>query len=54
VSLSAQVTSLDGHERVTGAITGTNPETAGAELASVLRERGAKAILDKIRESAAR
>jgi hydroxymethylbilane synthase len=54
VSLSAQVTSLDGRERVIGAITGTNPETAGAELASVLRERGANAILDKIRKPAAR
>jgi hydroxymethylbilane synthase len=54
VSLSAQVTSLDGRERVIGAITGANPETAGAKLASVLRERGANAILDKIREPAAR
>jgi hydroxymethylbilane synthase len=48
VSLSAQVTSLDGRERVTGEITGTDPETAGIELASALRERGANAILDRI------
>jgi hypothetical protein len=40
--------------RDAGAITGTNPEAAGAALASVLRERGADAILDKIRERAAR
>lgn len=54
LSLSAQVTSLDGRERVTGTITGTDPEAAGAALAAVLRERGAEAILDAIREPAAR
>jgi hydroxymethylbilane synthase len=54
LSLSAQVTSLDGRQRVTGEITGTDPEGAGAALARVLRERGADTILDAIRERAAR
>jgi hydroxymethylbilane synthase len=52
--LRAQVTSLDGREQVTGTITGTDPEAAGAELAATLRERGAGAILDKIRQPATR
>jgi hydroxymethylbilane synthase len=54
LSLRAQVTSLDGRDRVTGTITGTDPEATGAALARVLRERGATAILDQIREPAAR
>jgi hydroxymethylbilane synthase len=54
LSLSAQVTSLDGRDRVTGTVTGTDPEATGAALARVLRERGAAAILDQIREPAAR
>jgi len=54
LSLSAQVTSLDGRERVTGTITGTDPQATGTALASVLRQRGADAILDAIREPAAR
>ena len=54
LSLNAQVTSLDGRERITGGITGTDPEATGAALASLLRDRGAAAILDKIREPAAR
>ena len=53
LSLSAQVTSLDGRERVTGSVTGKDPEATGAALAATLRERGADAILDKIREPAA-
>jgi hydroxymethylbilane synthase len=54
LSLSAQVTSVDGREQVTGTTTGTDPEAAGAALASVLRDRGADAILDQIREPASR
>jgi hydroxymethylbilane synthase len=54
VFLSAQVTSLDGRDQVNGTVTGTDPETAGAALAATLRERGADAILDAIREPAAR
>ena len=52
--LSAQVTSLDGRERVSGSVTGTDPEATGAALAAALREQGADAILDQIREPAAR
>jgi hydroxymethylbilane synthase len=54
LSLSAQVTSLDGRDRVTGTVTGADPEATGAALASVLRGRGAEAILNQIREPAAR
>ena len=52
LSVSAQVTSLDGRERATGTITGTDPEVTGAALASVLRERGADAILAAIPSAA--
>ena len=54
LSLYAQVTSLDGRSRVDGSVTGVDPEAVGASLASVLRERGADAILDQIRAPAAR
>jgi hydroxymethylbilane synthase len=54
LSLTAQVTSLDGRARVEATITGKDPEAVGASLASTLRERGADAILDQIREPAAR
>jgi hydroxymethylbilane synthase len=54
LTLSAQVTSLDGRERVTGTVTGTGPEATGAALATMLRERGAGAILDRIREPVSR
>jgi hydroxymethylbilane synthase len=54
LSLSAQVTSLDGRDQVTGTITGQDPDAVGAALASLLRERGADAILDQVREPAAR
>jgi hydroxymethylbilane synthase len=50
LSLSAQVTSLDGRERVTGTATGTDPEATGTALAATLRDRGADVILDQIRE----
>jgi hydroxymethylbilane synthase len=56
LSLSAQVTSLDGRSRIAGALTvgGAEPEAVGASLASTLRERGADAILDQIREPVSR
>ncbi|HET9081359.1 MAG TPA: hydroxymethylbilane synthase [Trebonia sp.] len=54
LTLSAQVTSLDGQRKVTGTVTGSAPETAGTELAAVLKQRGADTILDEIREPAGR
>jgi hydroxymethylbilane synthase len=54
LSLSAQVTSLDGRARIAGTVTGADPEAVGAALASTLRERGADMILDQIREPASR
>ena len=54
LSLGAQVTSLDGRQRVTGTVTGSDPEAAGRELAAILRDRGADVILDQIREPASR
>jgi hydroxymethylbilane synthase len=54
LTLSAQVTSLDGSQRVTGSVTGTDPEVTGAALARVLRAKGADAVLDEIREPAGR
>lgn len=54
LTVSAQVTSLDGSQRVTGTAAGTDPEAAGTELAGILRAKGADAILDAIREPAAR
>jgi hydroxymethylbilane synthase len=50
LTLSAQVTSLDGRQRVTGTVTGSAPETTGTEMAAILRDRGADAVLDQIRE----
>jgi hydroxymethylbilane synthase len=54
LALSAQVTSLDGQQKVTGTAAGTSPENVGTELAAVLKNRGADAILNQIREPAAR
>ena len=54
LSLSAQVTSPDGQQRVTGTVTGSAPEAVGGDLAVILRDRGADAILDQIREPASR
>jgi porphobilinogen deaminase len=54
LSLYAQVTSLDGRSRVDGSATGIDPEAVGASLAAALRGRNADAILDQIREPAAR
>ena len=52
LTLSAQVTSLDGQQQVTGTVTGRDPVAAGAQLARLLRDRGADAILNAIREPA--
>jgi len=52
--LCAQVTSLDGRQRVSAAATGNDPEALGVRLAGVLRERGAEAILRQIREPVTR
>jgi porphobilinogen deaminase len=54
LTLSAQVTSLDGREQVSGTVNGTDPDTTGTALACMLRERGATAILDQIREPTSR
>jgi hydroxymethylbilane synthase len=54
LSLTAQVTSLDGTDLVTGTATGTDPEKTGAALAATLRDRGADMILDQIRERVTR
>lgn len=54
LTLSAQVTSLDGQQRVTGTVAGADPEGVGRQLAALLRDRGADAVLDQIRESAGR
>jgi hydroxymethylbilane synthase len=56
LSVNAQVTSLDGRSQVAGTLTvsGPEPEAVGASLALTLRERGADAILDQIREPAPR
>lgn len=54
ITLSAQVTSLDGTDQAVGTATGTDPEATGAALAALLRARGAGAILNAIREPAAR
>jgi hydroxymethylbilane synthase len=52
LTLSGQVTALDGRRKVTGTVTGSNPETTGTELAAVLKSHGAEAILAGIREPA--
>jgi hydroxymethylbilane synthase len=52
VTVAAQVTSLDGRQRVTGTAAGTDPEATGIALAGLLRARGADAILDAIRVTA--
>jgi hydroxymethylbilane synthase len=54
LTLSGQVTSLDGQQRVTGTVAGSDPEATGAGLAALLRGRGADAILDAIRIPASR
>ena len=54
LSLTAQVTSLDGRRKVAGLAAGADPEATGKELAALLRERGADAVLDEIRKPASR
>jgi hydroxymethylbilane synthase len=49
LTLTAQVTSLDGRRQVTGSATGTDPEQLGAALAATLLGQGAGAILAEIR-----
>ena len=53
LTLSAQVTSLDGQQKVTGTAVGADPEATGTELAVILKAQGAGAILDQIRQQAA-
>jgi hydroxymethylbilane synthase len=53
LSLYAQVTSLDGRSRVDASGTGVDPEAVGAALAATLRERGADAILNHVRDRVA-
>jgi hydroxymethylbilane synthase len=53
LTLSAQVTSLDGQQKATGTATGAGPERTGAELAAILKDRGADAILSQVRQPAA-
>jgi hydroxymethylbilane synthase len=54
LTLRAQVTSLDGQQRVTGTVAGSDPDGVGRELAALLRDRGADAVLAQIREPASR
>jgi hydroxymethylbilane synthase len=54
LTLSAQVTSLDGRQKVTGTAAGASPEKLGTQLAAILRDRGADAILNQVREPTAR
>jgi hydroxymethylbilane synthase len=54
IELNAQVTSLDGCQRVSATATGNAPESVGVRLAATLIERGAEAILKEIREPVAR
>jgi hydroxymethylbilane synthase len=54
LTLSAQVTSLDGREKVTAATAGTSPEAAGRDLAAILKDRGADTILNQARQPTAR
>jgi hydroxymethylbilane synthase len=53
LTLTAQVTSLDGRRQVTGSATGADPEQLGAALAATLLSQGAGQILAEIRAPAA-
>ncbi|MFI1864416.1 hydroxymethylbilane synthase [Streptomyces jumonjinensis] len=55
LSLSGQVTSLDGRVRVAETLTGpsTEPEKLGASLAALLIDQGAHSILDGVRAALA-
>ncbi len=52
LKLNAQVTSTDGRRVVAGHVTGTDPDAAGKELASILLARGAEEILREVRAPA--
>jgi hydroxymethylbilane synthase len=49
LTLTAQVTSLDGQRQVSGSAAGDDPEQLGAALAATLLSRGADRILREIR-----
>ncbi|MGH3826694.1 MAG: hydroxymethylbilane synthase [Pseudonocardiaceae bacterium] len=49
LTLTAQVTSLDGTQRVCSSATGANPQLLGETLAATMLEQGAAAILRQIR-----
>jgi hydroxymethylbilane synthase len=49
LTLTAQVTSLDGRRQVSATAAGTDPEQLGADLAATLLHRGAGQILAEIR-----
>lgn len=49
LTLTAQVTSLDGTQRVVSSTTGADPQLLGAALARTMLEQGAEAILRQIR-----
>lgn len=53
LSLTAQVTSLNGTERVSGTLAGSSaePEKLGAALATELIGQGARSILDAVRSA---
>ena len=53
ITLTAQVTALDGRRQVTGSATGTDPEQLGAALAATLLDQGAGQILAGIRTARA-
>ncbi|MFJ6217261.1 hydroxymethylbilane synthase [Streptomyces sp. NPDC092296] len=55
LSLFAQVTSLDGRQRVSGTLTGpsSEPEKLGTALAGRLTDQGARSILDALRTATA-
>ena len=49
ITLTAQVTSLDGRRQLTATAAGTDPEQLGTDLAATLVSRGAGQILAEIR-----
>ena len=53
LTLTAQVTSLDGRRQLTATAAGTDPEQLGADLAATLLKQGAGQILAEIRTPAA-
>ncbi len=49
LTLTGQVTSVDGSRQINGTVEGTNPEELGKTLAEILLQRGAESILQEIR-----